>query len=107
MLNFRFFKRLYHGCIMDENFLYLDKKASRKLKSYSKRYDTYDMELLNTNEILIKVGNNYPFNFNYYAVNKMVFDKLGWGKKVLIYFIPMKVLVKLKDTKLNIYIRKE
>ena len=100
------FRKQYHGCIIDENFLLLNWNLQRKLKRYIKKYKAYDMELLNNNEILIKVGNNCPFNFDYYRTYKKAFNKFGIVKDVSVLFIPMKVLIKLADTKLNIYIER-
>ena len=82
-MKFRLFnkEKIYYGkidMIYDVMYLIIDKTLRKKIK----RYPTYDIELKNTNSIILKVGYSYPFKLNKVAERYAL-------------FIPTKVLYKL------------
>lgn len=79
-----------------DRYLYPDIKLYRKIRRLSKKYHTYDIDLTNTNEILLKIGHFYPFKLR---------RKFDYGY----LFIPTKVsyFVKTYNINVKLYIDKE
>lgn len=72
-MKFRLFKKkVYCGSIdmiNDNLYLIISKDLRRKMK----RYPTYDIELKNTNSIILKVGYSFPFKLNKIAERYALF----------------------------------
>lgn len=83
----------------------VEEKLRRKLNKLSKKYSTYNMEPINTNEILFMVGNGLPFKLDIYK--NIIKDQKKYSN--LLFPIPTKVSVMIQhnDLYVRLEIRKE
>ena len=73
-----------------DRYLYPEYKLYRKIKKLSRKYHTYDLNMINKNELELRIGNIYPFKIQ---------NKFDYGY----IFIPTKVSCFLREY--NVYIK--
>ena len=76
----------------------VDKRLRRKLNRLSRKFGTFDVQLLNTNKLLLQVGNYYPFKLDRYKYIRK--DQKQYSN--LLLPLPTKITTKELKEKLEI-----
>lgn len=74
-----------------DRYLYPEYKLYRKIKKLVKKYHSYDLNMINKNELELRIGNIYPFKLQ----NKFDYGYIFVPTKVSCYLREYKVKVKL------------